>query len=283
MDRGDLLNGRRCLLAVVVILVTRPVIATEYFFWRDGAGNTGYSDRPTRGAVSRSVDPGYTFYDVRFVYDGDTIRLDNGDRVRLLGINTPEVERRDKPGEPGGEAAKLWLAKRLEDTRVRLQADVQGKDRYGRSLAHCFTESGEHLNLSLVEQGLAAVNIHPPNLAFADVLVAAQQRARKTRLGIWGNPAYTPVPIEDLAGRSRGWRRLYGTPVRVRRGRKFHRLIFSEHVDVRIPLANLSLFEDLRRYIGKPLEIMGWPSRRKKRYSILVRHPSAMVDRSRAE
>ncbi|RLA19423.1 MAG: nuclease, partial [Gammaproteobacteria bacterium] len=74
-----------------------------------------------------------------------------------------------------------------------------------------------------------------------------------------------------------GWGRFTGIARSLKKGRKFDRLIFSDSVDLRIPTKNLSLFPALKEYIGKQLEVRGWPSRQKDHYSILVRHPAALI------
>ncbi|MGH8550857.1 MAG: thermonuclease family protein, partial [Methylococcales bacterium] len=119
--------------------------------------------------------------------------------------------------------------------------------------------------------------IHPPNLKYTEQLLEAQKLAETKRLGIWGDPVYTPMPVASLPGsKGKGWQRLLGRPLALKASRKYYRLIYSEQVDVRIPRANLDLFPDLKTYLGRDTEIRGWPSRRKDHYSILVLHPSAL-------
>lgn len=78
---------RKKLLLWLVMLLVMPA-AAEIYRWQDAAGKTHYSDRPHAGARPVQVDPGTTYYRVRTIYDGDTIRLQNGLKIRLLGINT---------------------------------------------------------------------------------------------------------------------------------------------------------------------------------------------------
>jgi len=264
---------------IIVFLFWQNCYSAEIFYWKDDAGRRHYSDRPAINATKKQIDSGFFYSRVKTVFDGDTFVLQNGNRIRLLGINTPEVEGRRKSAEPGGEKAKQWLKEKILVHKVRLQADIEKFDHYKRRLAHVFTESGEHINLRLVELGLASVNIYPPNLLYAEQFVSAQQQAQQARLGIWGHPAYATKPIRILEDqRLRGWQRLVGRPIKIRHSKKFARLIFSTQVDVRISLRNLALFPSLNNYLGKDIEVRGWPSRRKKHYSILVRHPSALVE-----
>ncbi len=260
----------------LLVLLGMPA-AAEIYRWRDTAGEIHYSDRPHVDARPVQVDPGYTYYHVKRVYDGDTILLQNRLKVRFLGINTPEVEGRNKLAEAGGEQAKQWLQKALSGRKVRLQYDVDKKDKYGRSLAQVFTDEGLHVNWQLVREGLAIASIHPPNLRYSEELLAAQRQAQAEKLGIWGYPEYAVKPIESLPkGQRKGWQRLTGRVIRVSNSRKFSYLEFSRRIDARIERRFLYLFPDLQQYVGRDIVISGWPSRRKGHYSILLRHPSAI-------
>jgi endonuclease YncB( thermonuclease family) len=265
----------------ILILLLAIMLAkwgnAQIFQWRDDNGQIHYSDRQHADAVQIKVNPGYTYYEVKKVYDGDTILLKNKMKVRFLGINTPEVEGRHKAAEPGGDAAKKWLTKIVSGNKIRLQMDMEKKDKYGRILAHVFTDEGLHINLELVRLGLAMVNIHPPNLAFTEQLLKAQQQAQIRKLGVWGRKEYAARPISSiLSGGHKGWRRLIGRVSGVHNSRKFSYLEFSKKIDARIDRRFLSLFPDLEYYVGKELEISGWPSKRKGHYSVLIRHPGAI-------
>lgn len=252
----------------------------DIYLWKDSQGRPHYSDHQNKRSIKLDITPGYAFQVVKTVYDGDTVLLENGKKVRLLGINTPEVETPRKNAEPGGLRAKQWLVKQIRGKKVRLEMDINRKDRYRRTLAHIFTTDGRHINVELVERGLATVNIYPPNLKYADRLLDAQTRAETGSLGIWGKPAYAPILIDHISNKTRrGWQRLIGIPVTIRRGRKFVRLIFSQNFDVRIASENRRLFPDLHSYLNKKLEVRGWVSRRKKNYSVLIRHPSGLVEK----
>lgn len=262
----------------LLLLWLAQAAPAEVYRWQDEAGSIHYADRPAAGARQLPVNPGYSFQRVAKVIDGDTLLLANGEKVRLLGINTPEVESRYRPGEAGGEEAKRWLRNAVEGRRVRLQADVTRRDKYRRLLTHVFDETGGHLNLELVGQGLAAADIHPPNLKYADLLVKAQESAERAGKGLWGDPVYAALPVERLSAvKPKGWTRIVGTPREVRQSRDFHLLVFDDRFSVRIPKENLPLFPALNGYLGQRLEVRGWPTRRNGRYSVLARHPSALV------
>ena len=265
------------LVILLLAIMLAKWVNAEIFQWRDENGRIHYSDRQHADAVQIKVYPGYTYHKVKKVYDGDTLLLQNKQKVRLLGINTPEVEGRHKAAEPGGETAKKWLQETIKGNKLRLQTDAEKKDKYGRVLAHIFTDAGLHVNLELVRLGLATVNIHPPNLEYTDKLVSAQQQAQDNKLGIWRRKEYAARPINSiLSGGHKGWRRLVGRVTGVHNSRKFSYLEFSKKIDARIERRFQSLFPDLEHYVGKEIEISGWPSKRKGHYSVLIRHPSAI-------
>jgi endonuclease YncB( thermonuclease family) len=215
---------------------------------------------------------------VEYVYDGDTVKLADGRRVRLLNLNAPEVETKVKRGEPGGEQAKEALKALVQNRQVRLEFDVERQDKYGRTLAYLFTADGIHVNVELVRQGLAWANLHPPNLKYAEAILAAQREAESVKRGIWGMAAYAPQPIEVLRHKKLyGWHRFVGQAKRIKTLRKFVRLEFEQGVYVTIPKANLKWFKALETYLGQNLEVRGWPAWRGRTVSILVRHPSALV------
>ncbi len=132
---------------------------------------------PTPAAPLRTV--------VRVV-DGDTVVLDGNEKVRLIGVNTPETVDPRKPVERFGKEASAFTKSLLEGKRVRVEHDVEPKDRYGRTLAYLFLEDGTFVNLRLVEGGYASAYRYPPNVKHAERFRDAERAAREARRGLWG-------------------------------------------------------------------------------------------------
>ncbi|NQT07098.1 MAG: thermonuclease family protein [Candidatus Omnitrophica bacterium] len=126
-------------------------------------------------------------YLVKRVIDGDTILLANGERVRYIGINTPETKHPYKPVERFGEEASQYNKKLVSGKWVKLEFDAQRKDRYGRLLAYVYTD-GLFINAKLVEDGYAQVYTVPPNVKYQEEFLRLQLKARKERRGLWGAP-----------------------------------------------------------------------------------------------
>lgn len=129
------------------------------------------SKGPTKGQINhRGI--------VSHVIDGDTIELEGGERVRYLGINTPEK------GRPFSTEATEANKKLVAGKEVELELDVQTKDQYGRTLAYVWV--GETMvNLKLIRLGYANAYTVPPNVKYKDQLLAAEREAREAERGLW--------------------------------------------------------------------------------------------------
>lgn len=266
---------------LVLISSASALSATEIYRSVDEKDRVTYSDRPSAGAEPVKIirQPSRQLYQVARVYDGDTIILEDKKHVRLLGVNTPEIESQQRAEEPGGVAAKKWLQAQLQENKVYLEYDQVKRDKYKRFLAHVFLPDGKHLNLALLENGLAVISIIPPNGRYTDKLIQAQQHAEKLKLGIWAMPEYQPRTIDRIANHTKGWQRFTGTPVAIKKSKKYTRLLFNDKVDIRVANNNLNLFPELASYVGKSLEIRGWVARNKDYYTMLIQHPSALIVR----
>ncbi|WP_290582951.1 thermonuclease family protein [Ketobacter sp.] len=146
---------------------------------------------------------------VKDVFDGDTVRLVDGRKVRLVGINTPEVAHGGKPAEPLGDDARVQLQSMLKQQPIRLLVGKDSHDHYGRVLGHLFDGQGNSIIAGLLQQGAGFQVAIVPNLRYVDCYQAAQQQAREARLGVWGEPYYDPIAAtsDDLKG---GYARIKG-------------------------------------------------------------------------
>ncbi|MGB9608934.1 MAG: thermonuclease family protein [Minisyncoccia bacterium] len=115
---------------------------------------------------------------VRRVIDGDTIELQDGSRVRYIGINSPES------GEPFFSEAKKENENLVLNKEVKLQFDVQTKDKYGRFLAYVWVDN-ILVNKKLVLEGLAISETIQPNVLYQDEILASQKEAQANCKGIW--------------------------------------------------------------------------------------------------
>jgi micrococcal nuclease len=124
---------------------------------------------------------------VERVVDGDTIHVRLGarvEKVRYIGINTPEVHHPTKGEEPGGREATEVNRRLVEGKRVRLELDVRERDRYGRLLAYVWV-GDVMVNAELVRLGYAQVMTIPPNVRYQETLLKLQREARDAGRGLW--------------------------------------------------------------------------------------------------
>jgi micrococcal nuclease len=119
---------------------------------------------------------------VASVIDGDTIKLENGERVRYIGIDTPETKHPSKPVEYFGREADRANRALVEGKEVRLEFDVQQRDKYGRLLAYVYV-GDIFVNAWLVENRYAKVLTIPPNVRYAERFLELQRRAREEGRG----------------------------------------------------------------------------------------------------
>jgi micrococcal nuclease len=121
------------------------------------------------------------------VVDGDTIHVQLGDRVekvRYIGVDTPELRHPRRGEEPGGRAAAEMNRRLVGGRRVRLERDVQSRDRHGRLLAYVWI-GGVMVNAELVRLGYAQVITVPPNVRHQELFLKLQREAREAGRGLW--------------------------------------------------------------------------------------------------
>ncbi|OIO71062.1 MAG: nuclease [Zetaproteobacteria bacterium CG1_02_55_237] len=136
--------------------------------------------------------------DVANILDGDTFKTTRGERVRLLGINTPEVAHEASPAQTMGNAASKALADLIAGQTVRLDFDTQRKDDYGRTLAQVYLRNGTWVNGEMVRSGMAHVYTFTPNLHWAEQLIQLEASARQEKLGIWRTERFSMLEANKV-------------------------------------------------------------------------------------
>jgi len=210
----------------------------------------------------------------QFVLDGDTLQLTDGRRLRLIGLDTPEIGRRGEPSQPFSQAAKRRLQELAGASGLRLVVGTEGRDRYGRTLGHLFSADGYNLEARLLEEGLGFAIAVPPNTVLARCHLDAERRARSARLGLWGESPIKPVAdlqaggFQVLRGRIQSfneagghlWLELDG-PLVLRIGRD-DREQFSAPTPA---------------WLGREVEVRGWVIDRRGQRSLRPQHKPFML------
>ncbi len=154
------------------------------------------------------------------VYDGDTFQTRQGEKIRFLNLNTPEVQHRDSQAQVGGNIAKQALTKLILGKQVRLRQDQEKKDRYGRTLAQVWMRDGLWVNAWLLNQGYAHVYNFEPNTRWAAQLQKEEDKARRQHFGIWKLSRFKVLSANKVNHRYIGqFRVVQGTVGQVQRWR----------------------------------------------------------------
>jgi micrococcal nuclease len=188
---------------VLVLLVLALLAGCEGYLGQGGQG--GGSGRAPAGLATSNAeraawpDPPRDAVAARVqrVSDGDTFVASvkgRKERVRVIGVDTPESVAPNRPDEPFGEEASDFAKRYLDGETVRLAGDAEPRDRYGRMLAYVWLADGTFWNALLVAEGYAQQLTIPPNVAYAGLFRRLVAEARRGRRGLWaagagGGPA----------------------------------------------------------------------------------------------
>ena len=154
----------------------------------------------SQAKISLPFGQSYDYSDILVTraVDGDTLVLENKERVRLLGIDTPEMHESNKLYRDSarthqdvriiqamGRRAYEFTRQLVEGKRVRLEFDVEKKDKYGRLLAYVYLQDGIFVNAEIVRQGYASLMTYPPNVKNVELFQKLYREARENNRGLW--------------------------------------------------------------------------------------------------
>jgi micrococcal nuclease len=165
------MTWRRAIVWVVAFAAV-AVFAIDRF----GAGGSAQQGGNASGTVTRVVD-------------GDTVHVrigDDDERVRYIGVDTPETVKPNTPVQCFGEVASHYNRRLVAGQPVRLRFDAERRDKYGRLLAYVYRASdGLFVNAALVRGGYGTTLTIPPNTAHASQFAVLERHARDHRIGLW--------------------------------------------------------------------------------------------------
>lgn len=199
---------------------------------------------------------------IEHVYDGDSFRARvNGknEKLRLIGLNSPEMGRDDRPAEHLSHAARDHARTLLKQSgyRVGLRYDRERRDRYDRLLVHVFLNNNDSLTARMLEAGMGAQVVVPPNDWNADCFAEVERQARAQQRGIWRLPRYNPELGRYTPGQ--GFAIVRGRVQTVRQSRRASWLELDNAVRVRIAADlrdELEMVSD--NWQGRVIEVRGW-------------------------
>jgi len=172
----------------IIFSIAGVIIASGVFFEKN-FNHTGQSAHPkTKNSIDDRV-PAIVKYGtpirVARVIDGDTIELDTGDRLRYIGIDTPEEVDPRKPVQCFAREAALKNKELVEGKNIIFYNDISERDQYGRLLGFVYLENGTFINRELVRQGYAFAYPYPPDISLADPFRKDEIEAREHQRGLW--------------------------------------------------------------------------------------------------
>lgn len=214
---------------------------------------------------------------IKRIVDGDTIHLVDGRKVRLVGIDTPELDHKKGNHEPFAVEATEFLRSRL-DQFVYIQTAKVDKDRYGRSLYYLFDKDRISLTSQLLSEGLGYRIAIPPNLAYQACFEESENIARKAHKKLWlqslqwqpkAGFAITRVNITSITHNRGGWW-----------------LETDQDLVINLPPSVTDYWpaQEIFYLEGRKIEVRGWQHLRNSRHSdfkswvLSVRHPNDLLE-----
>ena len=240
-------------------------------------------------AVAECGSPSGELLQVARVSDGDTLKLQDGRSVRVLGINAPEITHGKSAGQPFGRESRAAVQAFIDVSKgkVRLGFEQERQDHYGRLLAHVYDSRGRSLAAAQLRAGMALHIAVPPNTHQMQCLAKLELAARNQSLGLWRDNYWQPLPTRSMRGDEAGFRFVRGRITKVDINLAVW-LEFEGKLVARVAKRDWPLFangsSDWLALKGKTVELRGWirpqQSRRSQQFKPLVmqlRSPSSLI------
>jgi micrococcal nuclease len=214
------------------------------------------------------------------IYDGDTVRLEDGRKLRLIGINTPEMGRKDADPQAGARQATQRLVDILEQSgmKIGIRFGHSRKDRYGRLLGHPFDDNGRNITRMLLADGHGAAVTIAPNDWNADCYYDAEREARIEGRGVWDSAVFGPVSSTALGDLASGFYIIRGKVMSVNDARHSTWLNLESKIGLRIDHDDQKNFRsmDLHALNQHVIEARGWIYRYKGQARMHISSPRAI-------
>jgi endonuclease YncB( thermonuclease family) len=214
-------------------------------------------------AVAECGIPSGETVQVARVSDGDTLKLQDGRSVRVLGINAPEITHGEKTGQPLGRESRAAAQAFINATngKVRLGFEREVKDHYGRLLAHVYDTRGRSLAVAQLHAGMALQIAVPPNTAQAQCLLDVERDARQQSPGMWRDRYWQPLSTKSMRDDEASFRQVRGRITKVSVNSSVW-LEFEGKLVARVAKKDWPAFayqkSDWQALKGREMELRGW-------------------------
>lgn len=195
--------------------------------------------------------------------DGDTLRTPSGERIRLIGVNSPELGKDRRAAEPFSRRARDELQDFLErGGRFAIREGDPARDRFGRTLAHVRRhvagEAGWDLSARQLYLGLGMQVVVGSNVEQVGCYQRMERSARTAGRGIWGHPAFAPVAAGEVGAKDAGFLQLRGKVVSVETSRSAYWLELDGPVAIRLARSYFSGRGVGDGLVGRTVVTRGW-------------------------
>jgi endonuclease YncB( thermonuclease family) len=250
-------------MIITIIIHSTIVIAKDRVMIKKGCLSAAYylNHVDDWGVVSRVVD-------------GDTVHLEDGRKIRIIGINTPEIGYLGKQTEKFARKAQQVVSQFLaKNKKIGLIFDQQRYDHYHRLLAYIILSDGRSLGQELVKQGLAISIAIPPNTQHIHCLRHVEKYAKNRLLGVWHQAKMQRIDARAISKKVKGYRLIQGTVRAYHESQKSIYLQLTRQLAIRISKNDRDYFtvDNLKSLVGEKVALRGWISSYKNRQSIHLR------------
>ncbi len=165
---------------LIYLIAGLTLIALSAYHKAGPGGTALVYDRSVKAEYGRPIK-------VLKAVDGDTVELMNGERLRYVGIDTPEEVDPRKPVQCYAKEAAEENRKLVEGKYITFYKDISGQDKYGRWLGYVYLSDGTFVNLELVKGGFAFAYKYAPDTSKSEQFSSAELSAKTANLGLWAN------------------------------------------------------------------------------------------------
>ncbi len=237
----------------------------------------GYTIKPAWAAhrenqVDCLAGQAYELVRIQRVTDGDTVVLSDRRRVRIIGINSPELQVHHHELKLIADSARSYLNRLLTDHQdVLLFAGIGRKDQHNRLLAHIRLPTGEDVASLLLQRGLAAYSAVAPNTRCAEHFASLESLARQDKVGVWrsSNPWLNNGGKPEID--QSGFQIVTASVIGINADNKKPQLQLSNGIrlEIRNSIAHTLTLKSL---LGQTIEVRGWISHRNHRPHLRLHH-----------
>lgn len=181
--------GRKQISILAIILFILLSTTSVFLFSQKGPQNQTQASKSQPQVLSTqtsaSQSPNTQSVKVVRIIDGDTIELESGQKVRYIGMDTPETVHPDKTVQCFGVEASNKNKELVEDKFIRLEKDISETDKYGRLLRYVYI-GDIFVNDYLIKEGFAYASSYPPDIRYQNQFSSSQKDAERNNRGLWG-------------------------------------------------------------------------------------------------